>query len=124
MAGELSRSHLIFSLAVTTLLTLIFLQKMVDSDPKLQCQSTRNADVFGWETGSKGVWVLENPTQEQFDKLAAFPPSTDQNVVNGHLAAVGAVHYDDWSDHDGALYLMNNFQGTASLLKTMNTLLT
>ena len=58
---------------------------MVDKDPNLQCQGTRLADLFGWEEGSKGVWVLDDPTQAQYDKLATFPSTTNDTVWNTYL---------------------------------------
>lgn len=58
---------------------------MIDTTPSLQCNGTRPADLFGWEDGTKGVWVLENPTQDQYDKLSTFPSTTNDAVYNGYL---------------------------------------
>ena len=58
---------------------------MIDTTPSLQCNETILADVFGWEDGTKGVWVLENPTQDQYDKLSKFPSTTNDTVYNGYL---------------------------------------
>lgn len=64
------------------------LQNITDTMPEPQCQGIQHyADVFGWESGSKGVWVLENVTKEQYEKLASFPKSEDETVLNGYLAA-------------------------------------
>ncbi|KAK0511836.1 hypothetical protein JMJ35_005686 [Cladonia borealis] len=91
-------------------------QHMIDTTPSLQCNETVLADVFGWEEGTKGVWVLENPTQDQYDKLSTFPSTTNDTVYNGYLAEVGAVHYDDYSDYDDTLYLMDVVSGTPIML--------
>ncbi|KAK4693127.1 hypothetical protein P7C71_g4213, partial [Lecanoromycetidae sp. Uapishka_2] len=95
-------------------------QHMIDTIPRLPCNGTRLADLFSWEDGTKGVWVLENPTRDQYDKLSTFPSTTNDTVYNGYLAKVGAVHYDDYSDHDGALYLMDLVSGKEEVTKTIS----
>ena len=52
--------------------------------------------MYGWVPDTKGVWVLEAPSDEQFARLNAFPRPDNEEVMNGHLRDVGAVFYADY----------------------------
>ena len=90
------------------------LLQVLETEPALQCQEKQYADIFGWETNSTGVWVLENPSKDQYDRLASFPKTNDHMALNGYLAAVGAKHYDSYVEHPTLLSLMNNVNGSIS----------
>lgn len=97
--------------------------QMMAADPALQCTGgTVYPDIFGWETGTTGVWVLENVTEAQYQKLASFPKSKDEKVVNGYLEAVGATHYDSYEDHGEALELYNKMNGKSLKLLLIDAL--
>lgn len=74
-------------------------QDLIDSTPSLQPQGHVNASLYGWVPGTKGVWVLEAPTDEQYARLRSLPPSDnadDPEVFNARLRDVGAVFYADY----------------------------
>lgn len=49
-------------------------QVITSSNPALQCQGKQGyADVFGWESSSKGVWVLETRLRSNTTLWRAFP---------------------------------------------------
>lgn len=67
-------------------------KEFVDKRINAKCNSSVPADVFGWEEGSRGVWVLDKPTQEQFDKLSAMPTPKDEAEVNKQLVCETLSH--------------------------------
>ncbi len=74
-------------------------QDLIDSTPSLQPRGRVNASLYGWVPGTKGVWVLEAPTDEQYARLRSLPPSDnadDPEVFNARLRDVGAVFYADY----------------------------
>ncbi|KAK4693128.1 hypothetical protein P7C71_g4211, partial [Lecanoromycetidae sp. Uapishka_2] len=86
-------------------------QDLIDSTPSLQPRGHVNASLYGWVPGTKGVWVLEAPTDEQYARLRSLPRCNDADdpeaVFNANLRDVGAVFYADYNDNEGAQYLMN-----------------
>lgn len=87
-------------------------QKLVDNTTEYQCNgNTHYADIFGWEENSKGVWVLENPSKEQVEKLGSFSPAENQKAVNEYLKEVGATHYDDYKFDSEGIELEQNVNG-------------
>ena len=91
-------------------------KNIVDNTTEYQCSGDIHyADVFGWEENSNGVWVLENPTEEQVEKLGTFAPAENQAAVNEYLKEVGATHYDDYKFDSGGMELEENVNGTCSL---------
>ena len=76
--------------------TLAQIQELIDTDPACQCRGHVNASVYGWVPGTKSVWVLEAPTDEQYARLNAFPQPENDEVMNGYLRDVGAVFYADY----------------------------
>ena len=64
--------------------------------PSLQCQRAYQPPRYGWVPGTKGVWVLDPPTEDQLERLSHFTPTNDQEVANEHLRDVGAVFYADY----------------------------
>ena len=80
-------------------LSLSEYQDLLDSTPSLQPRGHVNASLYGWVPGTKGVWVLEAPTDEQYARLRSLPPSNnadDPEVFNARLRDVGAVFYADY----------------------------
>jgi len=74
-------------------------QDLIDSTPSLQPRGHVKASLYGWVPGTKGVWVLETPTDEQYARLRSLPPSDnadDPEVFNARLRDVGAVFYADY----------------------------
>ena len=87
-------------------------QNLVDNTTEYQCNgNTHYADVFGWEENSNGVWVLENPSKEQVEKLGSFAPAETQDAVNEYLKEVGATHYDDYTFDSEGIELEENVNG-------------
>ena len=74
------------------------LQDLIDSTPSLQCQGDYNkyAPQYGWVAGTKGVWILENATDAQLERLNNSPPTENLEVVNESLRDAGAVFYADY----------------------------
>ena len=91
---------------------------MIDDDPKLQCSGTRNADLFGFETGAKGVWILENPSQEQIEKLDEFPESTNQTVTNGYLVCRSQACSSHQTQYASLSQRPSSVQGSKDSIKT------
>ena len=77
-------------------LSLSEYQDLLDSTPSLQLRGHVNASLYGWVPGTKGVWVLEEPTDEQYAHLNSLPRTDDPEVYNAHLRNVGAVFYADY----------------------------
>ena len=71
-------------------------QDLIDSTPSLQPRGHVNGSQYGWVPGTKGVWVLEAPTDEQCARLRSLPPTDDPEVFNARLRDVGAVFYADY----------------------------
>ncbi|KAL9112812.1 MAG: hypothetical protein Q9227_002888 [Pyrenula ochraceoflavens] len=104
-------------------------REIMRNNTAYQCTKTRYADLLGWEKGSKGVWALEDPTEEQYAKLRSWPRAKNQTEFNGYLKKLGATHYDDFESHPHYLALMNkvngmldfriNFRSYPYLLKTL-----
>ena len=77
--------------------TLSQFQDLIDSTPSLQPRGHVNASLYGWVPGTKGVWVLEAPLDEQYARLRSLPPCNDDpEIFNAHLRDVGAVFYADY----------------------------
>ena len=90
-------------------------KELVDNTTEYQCNgNTHYADIFGWEKNSNGVWVLENPSKEQVEKLGSFAPAESQNAVNEYLKEVGATHYDDYKFDSEGIELEENVNGMCS----------
>ena len=85
-------------------LSLSEYQDLLDSTPSLQPRGHVNASVYGWVPGTKGVWVLEAPTDEQYAHLNSFPRTDDPEVYNAHLRDVGAVFYADYVGFLSSIY--------------------
>ncbi|MDI1490368.1 MAG: hypothetical protein OHK93_001568 [Ramalina farinacea] len=93
-------------------------QNIVGNTTEYQCSGDIHyADVFGWEENSNGVWVLENPTKEQVEKLGTFAPAENQAAVNEYLKQVGATHYDDYKFDSEGMELEENVNGKEEVAK-------
>ena len=71
-------------------------RELTATTSSLQCQRAYQPPRYGWVPGTKGVWVLDPPTEDQLERLSHFTPTNDQEVANEHLRDVGAVFYADY----------------------------
>ena len=66
-------------------LTLSQFQDLLDTTPSLQVRGHVNASLYGWVPGTKGVWVLEAPTNEQYARLRSLPPATTPTIQKSSM---------------------------------------
>ena len=78
-------------------LSLPEFQNLIDTTPSLQIRGNFNAPLYSWVSGTKGVWILENPSNEQMARLNVSPKSENEEVItNGHFRDAGAVFYANY----------------------------
>ena len=73
-------------------------QDLIDSTSSLKSRHHVDAAVYGWTPGTKGVWVLESPTDEQCARLEysyenGNDNEPDSDTGNARLRDAGAAFY-------------------------------
>lgn len=69
---------------------------LVGATPSIQPKSVGYGSIFHWVEGTRGVWVLDPPTDEQWARYHDEPrPKTEEELYQ-RMRAIGAAFYTDY----------------------------